>query len=371
MSRRSGRKTYTAEQPSTAAPAQTFPEEEELEDLEEDSLEEGDEVTRCVCGNDELQTDTINKELEDLLAKEYKIKIDHGLFIQCDKCGVWQHGYCVGLFDNNDVPEKYWCELCKPEVHIFIDKRTLYKPVNDRRRKVEQISMIKKKNSGSSSGSSRNSPPTGGKRKRHHHEEDEYDYEVALQKALRESAKESGVPVDEANQEVKQKLNDHDTSNVDEENDVSNSDAGSKRAARSRGGRAAKSKKKKKKDATSLSSSSSTSNANSGNTNTGVTKEELINQPSKPRFVSSKSSIYELRKRTGAILEWLGRSQIELEDEKVRKLELFNFTPNSDDLQVKQDVENVQTKFNENLELMEKLTEQILIWEQRFGKYAP
>ncbi|RLV89236.1 putative histone deacetylase complex subunit cti6 [Spathaspora sp. JA1] len=360
MSRRSGRKP----EPSN------FPEEleEELEDLEEDSLEEAEEITRCICGLDELATSTINKELQDLLVKEYKIKIDHGLFIQCDKCGVWQHGYCVGLFDNNDVPEKYWCELCKPEVHIFIEnnKRTLYKPINDKRKKIEQLTK-RKSNSGGSS--SRNSPPIS-KRKRHHHEEGEYDYETALQQALRESAQESGVAMEkgesprkrgtnspkvevdavvEEEVEVEEELlapvpapvvvetkieSDIDTSNIDEESDTS--------TKRTRGGRIGKSKKKKKE----------------------VAPDPIISedhQVSKPRFVSSKSSIYELRKRTGAILEWLGRSQLELQDEKDRKLQLFNFTSIQD--------ESVQVKFNENLELMENLTNQILVWEQKFGKY--
>ena len=41
-----------------------------------------------------------------------------------------------------------------------------------------------------------------------------------------------------------------------------------------------------------------------------------IKQPSKPRYVNDKSSIFELRKRTIAILEWLGRSQVELQEEK-------------------------------------------------------
>ena len=78
-----------------------------------------------------------------------------------------------------------------------------------------------------------------------------------------------------------------------------------------------------------------------------ASKDELLSQQSRPRFVNAQSTIYELRKRTGAILEWLGRTQMELEEERSAPL------------------------FDENLRLMERLTEKILAWEQRFGKYAP
>ena len=56
------------------------------------------------------------------------------------------NGYCVGLFESHDVPDEYWCESCKPEFHILVNndgysKRTLYKPVNDKRKKLEQMTF--------------------------------------------------------------------------------------------------------------------------------------------------------------------------------------------------------------------------------------
>jgi hypothetical protein len=33
--------------------------------------------------------------------------------IQCDICLCWQHGYCVGLEDEDPVPEKHVCETCR------------------------------------------------------------------------------------------------------------------------------------------------------------------------------------------------------------------------------------------------------------------
>lgn len=38
-------------------------------------------------------------------------------FVQCDKCLVWQHGGCMGFHDEANLPEEYYCELCKPKLH--------------------------------------------------------------------------------------------------------------------------------------------------------------------------------------------------------------------------------------------------------------
>jgi len=34
---------------------------------------------------------------------------------QCDKCSVWQHGPCVGLYA--EFPGDYFCEKCRPDLH--------------------------------------------------------------------------------------------------------------------------------------------------------------------------------------------------------------------------------------------------------------
>ncbi|TNY20363.1 putative transcription factor binding protein [Rhodotorula diobovata] len=71
----------------------------EEDDEEEDEGDEGDGgVTRCVCGED-------NEEMAS------------GLMIQCDTCKCWQHGPCVGLWDEKECPNRYFCELCKPNLH--------------------------------------------------------------------------------------------------------------------------------------------------------------------------------------------------------------------------------------------------------------
>lgn len=98
-------------------------------DEEEDEIEE---VTRCICGNPELQLSSNNPDFDD---------IDPGFFIQCEECQVWQHGYCVGIKDEVDAPDKYWCELCKPELHTLVykgpkDKRSIYTPVLEKKKKL-------------------------------------------------------------------------------------------------------------------------------------------------------------------------------------------------------------------------------------------
>ncbi|RUS27594.1 hypothetical protein BC938DRAFT_483022, partial [Jimgerdemannia flammicorona] len=62
----------------------------------EDESSDADSVTRCLCG------------------EQHHV----GLMVQCDKCEVWQHCDCVGLIEK-DIPDQYYCELCKPENHTF------------------------------------------------------------------------------------------------------------------------------------------------------------------------------------------------------------------------------------------------------------
>ncbi|KAH8828008.1 hypothetical protein DL96DRAFT_1601270 [Flagelloscypha sp. PMI_526] len=59
----------------------------------------GDEegTTRCLC--DELE-------------------VDGGDFmVMCEQCSVWQHGVCMGFDSEADVPDEYFCEQCRPDLH--------------------------------------------------------------------------------------------------------------------------------------------------------------------------------------------------------------------------------------------------------------
>ena len=86
-------------------------------DVDGDGDADGDdEITRCVCGmqdypgpplTDDFPTITDPSQAEDA----------GGLFIQCDKCHVWQHGGCVGIMDETKSPDNYFCELCDKKLH--------------------------------------------------------------------------------------------------------------------------------------------------------------------------------------------------------------------------------------------------------------
>ncbi|WWC88464.1 uncharacterized protein L201_003375 [Kwoniella dendrophila CBS 6074] len=63
---------------------------------EEEEEEEVKDVTRCVC---------------------HKVVDIDTMMIQCDKCNVWQHGECMGIWGDEEAPDEYFCEECKPERH--------------------------------------------------------------------------------------------------------------------------------------------------------------------------------------------------------------------------------------------------------------
>ncbi len=86
------------EQPLTS-PAPDDDEEEEEE--EEDGSAE---VTRCVCGSQDYPFPDADVE-------------DTGFMICCERCNVWQHGPCVGVMSENEAPDVYFCEECRPDLH--------------------------------------------------------------------------------------------------------------------------------------------------------------------------------------------------------------------------------------------------------------
>lgn len=358
MSRRSGRSKPLADDRSKASDA---------EDPDND-IDDADEITRCVCGHEELTS--IDSQVQLLLQQEYRIKVDLGLFIQCDKCLVWQHGYCVGLFVNEDVPDKYWCEQCKPELHLFVlaslkqPNRTLYKPANDGRARLMEEESSRNEKRAATRLRGRRSPnestPEATKETDRQSRKDRRhgnDFDEQLQKALRESAKTSGRNDRKRQSDLEhtggEKRSHSETDEVDESNADEDTEA-TQKEARSRPLRP----KSKSRPASAKPKNAAPSKTDKN----AINKEELLNQLSKPRFVNDKCTIYELRKRTGAILEWLGRTQMELEEERDLK---------NGQLAEAAGETRIVAHFDENLKLMENLTEKILSWEQKFGKYAP
>ena len=74
---------------------------------------------------------------------------DGGFMIQCETCGKWQHGGCMGYEDPDEVQDSYACELCRPDLYKDVSvkeedsktevKRALKKQSKD---KVVQVPPI-------------------------------------------------------------------------------------------------------------------------------------------------------------------------------------------------------------------------------------
>ena len=95
-----------------------------LDDELDDEIGEEEEITRCVCGQQEYPgppsdaSKSKDGQLSSSLAGS-DVQADEagGLFIQCDICKVWQHGGCVGIMDEAASPEEYFCEECRKDLH--------------------------------------------------------------------------------------------------------------------------------------------------------------------------------------------------------------------------------------------------------------
>jgi hypothetical protein len=89
------------------------------EDNDDDSDYDGDdEIIRCICGLDDYPgLPPLNRLLE---VEEAQDKEDlEGFLLQCDTCKVWQHGGCVGIINEDMSPEKYFCEVCREDLHLI------------------------------------------------------------------------------------------------------------------------------------------------------------------------------------------------------------------------------------------------------------
>ncbi|KAG8761067.1 hypothetical protein FRC14_007848 [Serendipita sp. 396] len=94
--------TIEEKRPRGAKKAQRAVDESDMiVDGEADGEDEGGE-TRCVCGKSDGD--------------------EGGLMVMCEGCKVWQHVHCMDLAEE-DVPDHYYCEECKPELHIELLKK--------------------------------------------------------------------------------------------------------------------------------------------------------------------------------------------------------------------------------------------------------
>jgi hypothetical protein len=97
-----------------------------IEGVVEDEIIEDEETTRCICGHQEYpgrpNDPTARRIAKDGHGASQEEQQDDtgGLFIQCDDCQVWQHGGCVSIMEESAVPDNYYCEECKPELHELL-----------------------------------------------------------------------------------------------------------------------------------------------------------------------------------------------------------------------------------------------------------
>src|SRR5277367_4504089 len=97
-----------------------------------DIVEEDEGETRCLCGDNED---------------------DGGFMIQCDKCGKWQHGMCMGYEDPEEVSESYACEICRPDQYKDVsvkeegtkkkEKTTAKKKPSTKEKTVQKVTKVK------------------------------------------------------------------------------------------------------------------------------------------------------------------------------------------------------------------------------------
>lgn len=126
----------TRQRQRTRGDDEELPREEDEDDLDED---EEEEVTRCLCGQQEYPGLPASRR-EALGRTIIKPEAGHpptdssdmipddigSMFIQCDLCKVWQHGGCVGIMDEENSPDEYFCEQCRKDLHRIRDEANGY-----------------------------------------------------------------------------------------------------------------------------------------------------------------------------------------------------------------------------------------------------
>jgi hypothetical protein len=344
-----------------------FEEEDAIEeDPQHDILDEEEEEeaeTRCICGQMEPPD-------------------ADGLFIQCEKCSVWQHGYCVSIKDN--VPEKYWCEECKPELHSIIirphGKISRYLPVQ-----YKDISNKRK------SKRAHDEEKEDAKQKRSReratlNSREDARYEAMIQRVLEESKKdalpEANTEDEKSSRRSRRKVRD-DTDLMDEGDTTRLSDPeGDPESNTDKPSNDSRVKKLKKESGDNESESNDTTNStqkkkqkrtkrstqpSSRSSQKDKDVEIDFNKPTKPRLPQQRTTVYEMRKRVAAILEFIGRTQIDIANEQKDHSELTKYV---EDDTMKLTVEKMFENYNGSLEIMDGLTRKLLVWEQKFGKFG-
>lgn len=401
------------------------------EDSSLDADEPNDE-TRCICGHAELQ---LPKK------SDPDKEIDTGLFIQCDSCQVWQHGYCVGFTSEKDVPEVYYCEKCRPELHQVVlrpsGKTSSYiphlkklgkyppeetykasseeeeeEPPEEKKVKREREPSVKKKEKNGST-----TPNNREQRRRTQNSSRQLDYEETLRRVLEESVQDAstiGNGADISEQSAAENDNSErvraesvaDDSGHASNSNVHESDSTGSRKRKSRSNASRWSAKEgshgeesvdQEDDHNSSSANQAVTNGNSvvrkrpkrkpvaktkkqesKSTDSSNAKSTTHNfsSKSKPRIPQARSTIPEMQKRVAAILEFIGRTQVDMAEEQDERQALLKLRKGSDSgnqstVQTNGKKDQVELLFDSSssLKSLDQLTKKLLIWEQSYGRY--
>ncbi|KAF2660592.1 hypothetical protein K491DRAFT_726122 [Lophiostoma macrostomum CBS 122681] len=181
----------------------------QLDDDLDDEMNEEEEVTRCLCGQQEYpgppsETGKSREGQPSLLAdSDNQNEEAGGLFIQCDICKVWQHGGCVGIMDEAASPEEYYCEECRKDLHKLMisskgQKYSRYLPVYELSHgKSARKSSVPKdadsKNTRDKDRNARASAESFSKRRSTMNSRAAYDEDEVLRKVIEQSKHEGGA----------------------------------------------------------------------------------------------------------------------------------------------------------------------------------
>ncbi|KAF2267702.1 hypothetical protein CC78DRAFT_530512 [Lojkania enalia] len=184
-------------------------EDAKLDDELDDDIAEEEEITRCVCGQQEYPGPPSDSgksrggQSSSLMDSDIQNDEAGGLFIQCDICKVWQHGGCVGIMDEAASPDEYFCEECRKDLHKVMtspkgQRYSRYLPVYDlvHAKNARKSSVSKETDNRSAKDKDRNaraSAESFSKRRSTMNSRAAYDEDEVLRKVLEESKNEGGA----------------------------------------------------------------------------------------------------------------------------------------------------------------------------------
>lgn len=345
------------------------------------------EVTRCICGNEDLH----------LSAAAKRSGADPGLFIQCDKCHVWQHGYCVGFSSASEVPEVYYCEKCKPELHIIVvrpnGRTSRYIPYERKQRRMRRSSSAS--DSEPESGNEKERRPSAEERRRRTLNSRE---DVILQRVLEQSAQEAleaervrgsvksepgenaesddneDEPEPHVSQEEEEEAPAEAEADGDAEDEDPEEDAEPKEeetGAKSREGSAEEPKeaaspeplRKKRKPEPKRPGKRRGPQPKKAAAATPV----QMSKKCKPRIPPPRSTLADMRKRIQAIIEFSGRTQIEMLKEAEARDAFVNDQQSRGAHSTAAAMEALCTQHKTNIQSLEALTRKLLQWQELYG----